>query len=519
MKTKILQLSLILSVLVSGCSPLLVGKDKGLELLHKSADKYLSSPLLRGSSWSIMSVELNKGRILLSRDADRSLIPGSSMKLLTTACTLETLGPDYRTKTLIGYTGEIDSIGTVTGDLVIVGRGDPTISTRYRKSGEFPQGGMTPALQSDTTNLFNSWADSLIKRGVRRITGDLVGYDDLFAGEMLGSGWEWDDLPNWYAAEFSPLVYGDDCIELTIQPGDSVGSPARVNCNPDVSLVKLTQAVVTTSPDSEAEIFFDRELGRNNVLLWGSIPLNSIPQRRWVSVHDPAKFFLIVLRKALESRGIIINGAIRNVDSTQGNEGDFKLLFAHLSPRLSERIKIINQYSQNLHAEMLVRTLGLEASKRLSTATSPESPAGGTIYSGINAIREWESKVRGVSTLYSMADGSGLSRRNLAGASEFVKVLVYMNRSPYRNEFVSSLASPGVGTMQDRPFVMPKGIALYAKTGSLSHVRALSGYLYLDGKPQVAFSFICNNYLCNPQEVERTMDNLCQILALYLKEE
>ena len=131
-------------------------------------------------------------------------------------------------------------------------------------------------------------------------------------------------------------------------------------------------------------------------------------------------------------------------------------------------------------------------------------------------MKEWESEMVGGSTGFAIVDGSGMSRNNLLSASEVIKVLVHLNRSLYRDEFVASLAVPGSGTLRHRFFGMPQGITLHAKSGSMTRVRSLSGYLATNKGPRVAFSMLCNNYLCDSSEVEAAMENITQILALYL---
>ncbi|HEX7342870.1 MAG TPA: D-alanyl-D-alanine carboxypeptidase, partial [bacterium] len=205
--------SIVLLALLLGCSPLLRGGSSRQARLDRATDKVLSASSFRGASWSIMAVDLQDGRILISREEDRSLIPASNIKLLGTACALETLGPDYRIATTIGYSGRLESSGTLAGDLIIIGAGDPTMSSRFW----------------DSTDTFSAWCDSLLRRNIRHIQGDLIGYIGLFKGDPLGSGWEWDDLPEWFAAEFSPLTYSDGCIEITVTPADSVGRPALIN--------------------------------------------------------------------------------------------------------------------------------------------------------------------------------------------------------------------------------------------------------------------------------------------------
>jgi D-alanyl-D-alanine carboxypeptidase/D-alanyl-D-alanine-endopeptidase (penicillin-binding protein 4) len=354
----------------------------------------------------------------------------------------------------------------------------------------------------------------LAAHGIRKIKGGLIGSSGLFGGAPLGSGWEWDDLPNGYAAEFGPLVYADDCVEVVVTPADSVGQPAQIRYSPKVSGVNLNGTIVTADQSSEADLSFDRTIGSNQIVIWGSVPVQSEPQRRWISVHDPAGFFLTNLQAALERQGITVSGGTIATATWRSNNTDFKLLFADPSAPLHNIIQIANQHSVNLYSEMLVRVLGINYQ-----STHPEAAAHDAFTAGRDRIREWETKMPGTASAAVMADGSGLSRQNLLSASELVKVLVYMNRAQYHVDFINSLARPGEpGTLQYRFLGLPAGITLHAKTGSLSRVRSLSGYLSKDGQPRIVFSAICNNNQGPQDEVDRTIDNLVQLFALYLKE-
>ncbi len=510
MKTKQIVIVALSFLLLAGCSaPWATQRDDRLEYVNRSADKLINNSLLRGASWSIMAIDLETGRILVSRSPERTLIPGSGMKLLVSACALETLGPEYRTYTTVGYTGGIDPDGTLNGDLVVVGAGDPTLSSRYRKTG-------TTLRASDTLDIFIAWSDSLKAKGIRKINGGLIGVNGLFGGRSLGSGWEWDDLPNWFAAEIDPLTYSDNCIEFIITPGDSVGAAARVVWTPPLSYGFVNAQIVTGDSGGSTQIQIDRTLGENQIVLRGTIRLGAAAEKRWISAHDPAAFFLTNLRENLNAQGIQVTGEIHRVSRWNPDDPNYHILFVQPSPKLSQILTIINQRSVNLYSELLIRLLGDQYRK---TRGSEAGFYNDLFEYGRQCIMDWDAKLTGYSTGFLLADGSGLSRRNLISADGLIKVLAHMNRSPQRDEFIQSLASPGIGTLEGRFTGLPEGISLHAKTGSMSRVRSLAGYLGQGDRNRIAFAFICNHYLCAPEEVDQTLENLTQLLALYLKGE
>lgn len=509
MKRQTIYLILILTLMLSGCSPWLMERDERLDYLQHASRQHLRSVYLKGSSWSILAVDLDKNRILLNYDANRSLIPASGMKLLTTACALESLGPEFRISTELGYTGGIDSAGTLHGDLIVLGAGDPTISTRYAKT-------YTGKDSIDLDATLRNWADSIYAHGICSIDGNLVSYSGLFGGDSHGSGWEWDDLKYSFAAEISPLVYADAFVDITVTPGNGVGSPAQVEVFPNYDFLNFYTSVITSDSGTAADIHFDRTLANNIFSIWGTIPIGSNPWQEEAAVYDADTFFLVALRDILLKNGIEVKGQILAQAQARPDSLGSSLILTHSSLPLGQIVKLINQDSQNLSAELLLRVLGAEMAAK--TPAYAED-TGDAFRSGRRKVLEWEASLPGSSTGVVMVDGSGLSRRNLISASGLVKVLRHMNRSPHRSAFIHSLATPGVGTLENRYLGLPQGIMLHAKTGSMARTRSLSGYLSTADRPRIVFSIMCNNYLCSSEEIDATMENICALLALYLKDE
>jgi serine-type D-Ala-D-Ala carboxypeptidase/endopeptidase (penicillin-binding protein 4) len=504
MKKQMYVVALSLTLLLGGCAA--SGRGSGKNYVQQTALKYLHNIYLSGSSWSIMAVDLDAGRVLMHIDQDRCLTPASGMKLLTSACALETLGRDYRVSTPVFASRVLDSGGVLHGDLIVWGSGDPSISTRYMDT-------YANRLGAPYADTFISWADSLTAHGIQRIEGDLVGYTGLFGGDRWGSGWEWNELQYWYAAEISPLPYSDNCIEIKVTPGDSIDYPATFTWAPEIEGIEVTANIKTVKPTEAGIIFLDRDLQTNHIRLWGSIPQKGDIRIVRAAVYDADNFFMLALKKTLSDKGIVVTGKIRVTDQPPDTTAGQKV-FVHQSPPLSAILRVMNRDSNNLHAEIVLRLMGAELIKRQDQMVKPEdSPF--TV--GKNRVEQWEGKLVGPAPGYVQADGSGMSRRNLISASGLVRVLSYMHRSPEQATFLGSLAYPGVGTLRGRFSVLPKEIHLLAKTGTMTRVRSVSGYLMLSDSPKIAFSIICNNYLCDTQEVDQTIENLVQLLSLHLR--
>jgi D-alanyl-D-alanine carboxypeptidase/D-alanyl-D-alanine-endopeptidase (penicillin-binding protein 4) len=430
------------------------------------------------------------------------------MKLLTTACALETLGPDFRFKTEVGYTGEVDSAGTLYGNLVVIGSGDPTVASRY----ELP---ITARSKDQNPDVFAAWVDSLEEQGIHSIDGDIVGCSSFPPGDLYGDGWEWSDLPYWYAAEISPLIYADASIEFTVTPGDSSGVDAEIVWSPVLDVSSVYGKVITTGPEFKRQVHINKDVNDNIVTIWGTIPAGINPYNFKVAVHDAETFFLKAFNNYLQNNGIAVTGKlVAKHTEWLGNE-QFEKLFTHYSPSLNRIVKVINTDSQNLYAETLLRMIGYQAVLQDTSNTLDKDDL---FSAGIETVKRWEDDMGPLPSSFVMEDGSGLSRRNLVSASDLMKILVQMNLSRHQRDFITSLAAPGEGTLTNRLWGLPQGIEVRAKTGGATRVRASSGYLIDEQGPRIAFSIICNNYLCSSSEVEAVMDNICLLLALYLRD-
>ncbi len=484
----------VLAGAMTGCAPRTaapLGPEPGaVGALRAELDDIFADPAFRNAHWGLMVQSLETGEILYRRNAEKLFMPASNNKLVTAAVALRRLGPDYRFQTRIASAGVVDADGTLRGDLVVVGGGDPAISERF--------------YDGDPTAVFRDWSDSLAALGVRRIDGNVIGDDDLFDDVHLGPGWAWDYLDAYYAAEIGALLYNEGAVTYRILPGDSVGAPARVDALPRTSYLTVTTDIVTVADSTRVTLRADRRPFVNDALLSGGIWIGQDSVTRYIAPHDPTLFFVTVLAETLAEQGIEVTGRPLDIDSLpDGDRADsLTTLFVHQSPTLAEIVVPFLKRSQNQIGEMLLRYLGVAATDT------------GSVAAGRRAVEETLTDWGIPESGYIYVDGSGLSRYNYLSPEAIIRLLRVMARRPEFEVFYDALPIAGVdGTLRSRMRGSRAEGNARAKTGFIANSRALSGYVTtLDGE-MLAFSMIANNFDESVDAAEYLQDLAIERLA------
>lgn len=481
--------------------------------LKKQIETILAQPDLSRGFWGIEIRSLDSGKALYSLNADKLFTPASNTKLFTTAAALALIGPDYKFRTTLETTGSLDKYGRLTGDLVLVGRGDPNLSGR-----ELPYNLRTQR-DADPARVLEQLADELVKKGVKYIDGDVVADDSYFAFERYGEGWSQDDLVWPDGAPVSALTINDNVIFVNILPGARAGDKAFVSVTPFADYYTIDNRLMTTPGGTGRKIYINREPGSTTLTLWGTVPTDDSGVNEGLAIEDPAEFAATLFRHLLEVRGIAVYGKQRtrhtelaslstftSVVIAASRGGDDHALTSPAGPLvlgeyqsapLSEDIEVINKVSQNLHAEILLRLLGREKG------------TGGTVQAGLEVLRGFLNNA-GISTDdYAFYDGSGLSRENLVTPHGVVELLRYTSEQPWGQEFRDSLPVAGVdGSLADRFKELDPASHIYAKTGSLGGVKTLSGYAVTARGQRLAFSILTNNFSLPAKRVNDVIDSL-----------
>ncbi len=464
--------------------------------LQKAIGLIIAQPQFATTRWGVLIESLDRKRVLFSHEANQLFIPASNMKLYTTAAALVHLGPQYRFRTSVYAAASPDKAGVIQGDLILYGRGDPNLSSSAAGVG-------------GTLTSLDHLAEQLYQAGVREIRGDVIGDESYFSGPPLGAAWEWDDLQWSYGAEISALSINDNAIALTILPSDSPDQPAKVFTIPETTYVSIVNKTVTTPVKTAQDIGIHRGLESNVIEIWGQVPVNGSGFRGYVAVHKPALYAATLLGESLIQRGIKITGKLISVDARDRRDHPLELsavkelAFAESIP-LAEELRISNKISQNLHTELLLRTLGVEAAKE---ATSDQ---------GVNVIHTLLQKAKARRRGIIIQDGSGLSRHNLVTPASTVDLLKYMDQHPQREVFLDSLPVAGIdGTLRSRMKGTPAQENLRAKTGTLRYTSALSGYVTTARDERLVLSIMVNNHTGQLSEAITAVNEICTLLAQF----
>ena len=481
--------------------------------LAKRIDAILSRPDVARGFWGVEIEELDTGRVVYSRDADKLFTPASNTKLFTTAATLALIGPDYRFRTTVESASAPDKYGRLTGDLVLVGRGDPNLSGRslpYSLKTERP---LSPA------HVLEELADQVVARGVKVIDGDIVADDSFFVYERFGEGWSQDGLVWEWGAPVSALAINDNVVYLRILPAERVGERAFISIAPFAEYYHIENRVLTSPAGTgPRKVFVQRQPGSSRIEVWGNIPLDDAGVGEALAIEEPAEFCARLFWELLAKRGVILYGHTRarhmpmaslstiSVTASApfgGGAGTLPaslppvVLAEHLSLPLGLDIRVINKVSQNLHAEMLLRLLGRE------TGTSASASG------GLEVLRGFLTRADVRPEEYSFHDGSGLSRLNLVSPNAIVKLLRYAANQGWGAEFIESLPRAGIdGTLAARFKSLPAAAVLRAKTGSLEHVNVLSGYLTTAGGRRLVFSIMGNDHTLATKKANDIIDEI-----------
>jgi serine-type D-Ala-D-Ala carboxypeptidase/endopeptidase (penicillin-binding protein 4) len=456
------------------------------------ADTLLGAAPSSKGDWGLLIVDAQTGETLFEKNADGYFVPASNMKLFTTALALAKLGPDYKFHTTLETRGAISPEGTLSGDVVLVGRGDPNLSNR-----KFPYE-LKEEFDGPPEKVLIELANALVARGLKEISGDVIGDDSYFPRERYPNGWEIDDMVWEYGAAISAIVVDDNTVALTLTAGEKAGDPVQAAVAPLTPDFALQNDVTTAEPGLKSDLTLTREPGANLVVVRGTLPAKSTPRKLILAIEEPAQHAASLLAGLLAERGVKLDGKIRAVHVAETDVTPRTVLAEHVSVPLGDSVKLINKISQNLHTEMLLRT----AARQNGLWSTPEEM--------LKTPQEFYAAAGIAPDDVVQTDGSGLSRHDLVTPRSIVTLLKYAQGQTWFAPYYASLPVAGIdGSLQDRMKGTVAAGRIHAKTGSVEHVRTLSGFAETPGGRRVIFSFLSNNQGGKSHEAADALNGLC----------
>ena len=463
---------------------------------------YIAQPRFAHAQWGIDVVSLNSGATLLRRNADSLFLPASNAKLYTAALALQTLGRDARFSTTLYATAAPRTNGTLSGDLVLYGGGDPSLGD--------------PEVSPDWADRL---ADALAARGVRRIRGDLIADDTYFAGPLFGNGWEALDLQAGYGAQSGALGAQDNLVYVKV-----VREGARccaVSVDPPHSGMHIANLTGHAAPLS-----LYRPPGSDVLYASGSLRTNTPRATFTLAAPDGALLAANLLRDALAQRGIVLEGKLRAVhwpETDTALAGHPTEIASIASPPLSQLLVHMLKHSDNRYAQMLLQQVGVHTAQAGVCADRAEPPQTSADW-GLCAMRGFLGRIGIDNGEATFGDGAGLSRHDLVTPAATVKLLAWIARQPFADALRNALPVAGIdGTLKYRMRDDAATDNVQAKTGTLSHVYTLSGYVTDAAGERLAFSLMLNRYQRPTDEFGRNLqpspqsdlDAVATMLAAY----
>lgn len=447
--------------------PVLSQMQSIVQVNEQSVQNIIDHKELNNSFWAI-SVRDKNGIEIIDINSQKLFRPASNFKLLTLSTALDYLGEDFKYQTHIYGDGElVDS--TWVGDIIIRGSGDPSISGFL--------------YDEDRYFVFDEFYNQLKNAGIIAIEGNIIGNDSFFDREYYAKGWNLSDMSFYYAVQISALSFNNNAVDLEVITTGEVGATPEIRWFPEnTDYVEFVNQQIITEPTTKYDEYYLRLPGTNRIILASTLPQNYV-ETETLSIDNPAQFFSDSFQKYLVTKGIISTGLALSENDPR-NWDTLEVLATHKSKELSEIAKWTNKESDNLFAEMMLKTAGAHYFKEQ-----------GTFENGIDFVKVRLAEF-GLDTLNLVQrDGSGLASANLISAKNLSKLLHEMKDKPYFDIFYDTFPIAGVdGTLGWRFKNSSAAERFVGKTGFISGARALSGYLDTESGERLSISIMTNNF-------------------------
>ena len=448
--------------------------------------------------WGALVTDADTGEVLYALNPEHYFEPASNAKLFTTAMALATLGPDFRIRTTVETTGNVDSSGRLHGDLVLVGRGDANLSNRifpFEKGAE---------RSGPSEKALGELADQVVAAGIKEVDGDVVADDSYFTPTRFPPGWTVDDTVWSYGAAVSAIAVNDNAMTLSVSPGAAAGTPFTFDLRPWSGFYHVQNDATTTRAGTEAQLRISRDPESQTFVLGGTMPVGAPTRPLVLAVPQPAEHAAGLLLLLLQMRGVRIDGASRARHSAEVASGCCMappvpaVLAQRMSPPLLQDLQATNKLSLNLHAEILLRV----AAKEKGNAT--------TMDDALKFAEQFRQSAGIAANDVQLTDCSGLSRNDLVTPQSVVQLLAWAARQKWGADFAATLPVAGQdGTLENRMKGTLAAGRVHAKTGLVEHVEGLSGYATTVRGEHLIFSMFGNNQGMRSRDAMGALDAIC----------
>ncbi|UJL45936.1 D-alanyl-D-alanine carboxypeptidase/D-alanyl-D-alanine-endopeptidase [Virgibacillus sp. NKC19-16] len=483
---------LILPLMQQGNNVLVKASQEETGNLEEKIDEVLDDARLDGAVTGVSVRSAETGEVIYEENGDIRLHPASNMKLLSGAAAMETLGPDYRFSTEVWTDGNVQG-SALHGDLYLKGKGDPTL------------------MKED----LDQFAQDLKEQGIDQIRGDLVGDDTWYDDVRLSQDLNWSDEPFYTGAQISALTLAPDTdydagtVVVEVMASEEAGGQAEVKVTPETDYVNIINNTEMVVSSEDKDISIQRQHGNNEIVIEGEMPVDGSNSKSWVSIWEPTGYAMDVFKKSLEEQGIQMIGDSSVTFGPTPEDAD--LLVEKQSQPIEDIYTRFMKLSNNGHGEVLVKEMG----KVLEGEGSWDA--------GLDVLEETVADFGMNTDTMLLRDGSGMSHKNMIPANEFTEMLYGIQDESWYPAFEESLPVAGHperfvgGTLRYRMTEAPAKDNVLAKTGSLTGVSALSGYVTTADEEKLTFSIMFNNYLAS--SVKGIEDEIATVLAKHGEED
>jgi serine-type D-Ala-D-Ala carboxypeptidase/endopeptidase (penicillin-binding protein 4) len=498
MKSIIISIGLLL-VLSPGIDAQTGRLAKKNHSVNKLLKEIIADNDFKNADFVFHAIDLKSKEVISSARADKSLIAASNMKLVSTAAVLELYGPDYRFRTVLEYTGKIDTTRHILfGNIIIKGGGDPTLGSGYFEL-------------TNNTQFLDMWLAAIQKAGIDSVAGAIIADPMIYGKDIMPLTWSWNNMARSYGAGACGLSIYDNNFEVFFEASDKIGDTAKiVKLKPEIPGLVFNNAVIVDTIRGNYVNIYGAPYA-NFRILDGKLQPGKKDYKLVASMPDPAIIAASELKRILSENGIgVRDGASTTVlleekGIKRGNGS--KILIEMDSPVLSDIIRETNTHSINFYAEHCLNHIGLKMSENPQTGSAVK-----------DMLSFWKDKGIDTQGMY-LYDGSGLSRHNSFTARQMVGILTYMHdSSQYFQQFYNSLPiGSKTGTLRNMFKETTLGESIRAKSGTVDRAKAYSGYVKSVSGRNIAFSMMVNDFSCTSAEATKKLERLMVALAEFKK--